>query len=213
VNPKLLEMIRYATDSRQPYSGAEFPAGYHTLRLGSETIKGQRDCAVRVAQLPIDFKGRVVMDFGCNQGGMLTQIAGEIKFGYGLDKNSRMVNLCQKLRQINLHDNLNFFTFDLEGEDLGHIYYFLEHKVDISFFMSMSNWVSNWREVLTFVHSLSPILVLETNGELESQEEQDDYVRRLYKQVRTVSIESGDDRFEKRRRCYVCNRIGGGGTE
>jgi len=196
-------LIEYATTSGTAYSGSEFPAGYHSLQINGEIVRGQRDCALRHVSLGIEWADMVVLDLGCNQGGMLFEIADAIKYGYGIDRDSRMINVCHKLREMRRLSHVNFFVADLERE-LSQVDSLLRHEVDVCMLLSMCNWITNWAEVMSYCRSLAPTLVLETNGDPASQAAQQAHARRIFQRVRVASTESLDDQFERQRTCLVC---------
>ncbi|MCD4654938.1 class I SAM-dependent methyltransferase [bacterium] len=199
-----IELIRYATNPLVPYSGQEFKGGYQQLKCQGVILPGQRDCSIRHEKLKIDWSRKVVLDIGCNQGGMLFEIASLINFGYGIDNNAHLINVCQKIRELDKHANLNFFVMDIEDSHFATIECLLEHQVDVCILMAMCSWLTNWREVIEWCCSLAPVLVFETNGNPELQDDHIAHVRSLYNSVEEVASRSDDDHFEWRRRCYVC---------
>lgn len=200
---KIMNLIRYATTSNTVYSGRGFPGGYQSVHIDGKTILGQRSVARRFSKIKFDFSDKVVLDIGCNQGGMLFHIAPIIKFGYGLDKNTRLLNFCHKNREVNEFSNLNFFHFDLEAENLDMINNFLSFEIDVCLLLSMCKWLSNWREVIDFCCSCAPVLILETNGKMELQKHQLDYAEKMYGKMTLLSLQSEDDPTQKRRCCAL----------
>ncbi len=203
---KTLKVIHEAADTSTPYNAQQFPAGYHTLHTADGIYPGKRDCQERVRSLEIDFTNKVVLDVGCNQGGMLFAICQVAKFCYGIDANHRLINACQKLRQIWDVQNLNFFTMDVVREPLACVDLLVEHDIDVCFLQAMCEWLENWRDVMRFCSDIAPVLVLETNGLPENQREQEAFAKSLYKDVTMVSKASFDDPYEHRRKCFVCSR-------
>ena len=105
---RILDEVRRSGES---YSGVYFLAGYHTLTLRGRRFRGQRECAARLAQVPYDFRGKVVADLGCNCGGMLHALADQISAGYGFDFNSDCVNAARAVGELNESRHLGFYTF------------------------------------------------------------------------------------------------------
>jgi SAM-dependent methyltransferase len=76
---------------------------------------------------------KTALDLGCNQGGMLLEIAEIIKVGIGIDYDSRVINATNRISSFRRYTNLRFYVFDLEGEIPGMIDNFLPESVDIVF--------------------------------------------------------------------------------
>ena len=96
---KIINLLNYTKRSGATYSGELYNSGYHTLKLGDKTIVGQRNPAERFKNIPFKFEGKSVLDIGCNQGGMLHAIADKISYGVGIDYDSRMINVSNKIIQ------------------------------------------------------------------------------------------------------------------
>ena len=57
-----------------------------------------------------------MLDIGCNQGGMLYELSNRIKYGVGIDYDSRMINVANKIKSHNKLNHLDYYVFDLEKE-------------------------------------------------------------------------------------------------
>lgn len=207
---QIQNLLNYTKTSQSAYSAKNYPAGYHTIQIGGQSIRGQRDPASRLNQVPIDFRGKTVLDIGCNQGGMLHQLSRDIKHGVGIDFDSRMINVANKISTVKCLANLSFYVFDLEKEQLDLIEDFLpEHSVDVVFLLSVSMWLKNWPDVIDFGARISDAMVFESNGSVEEQAEQKAYLKRTYESVSLLSDSSDDDPRQKKRKLYLCTgRIG-----
>lgn len=84
---KVVAILKYTTTDKKAYSAEEYSAGYHTVELNGQKIRGQRDMTIRFENIKYDFNNKNVLDIGCNQGGMLMHIHDDIKNGYGIDYN------------------------------------------------------------------------------------------------------------------------------
>jgi SAM-dependent methyltransferase len=196
-------LLNYTKTSGTRYSARHCPAGYHTIELGGHRLEGQRQPAERLALVPFNFRGKTVLDIGCNQGGMLFEICGTLKEGVGIDFDSRMVNAANRIKAVRRAEKVHFFVFDLEKEPLDLILDFLpEERVDIVFLLAVCTWVSNWREVIDFAANISTSMLFETTGTDEQQADQENYLRRLYRNVVLLAGTSEDDRLQKRRRLF-----------
>lgn len=196
-------LLEYTKVSGASYAAQQFPAGYHTIQLGSLALSGQRDPQARLALVPIDLTGLSVLDLGSNQGGMLLGLAGTIAVGVGVDYDARLVNCANRIRSVVGADNLSFYVFDLEAEPLELIRDFLPgSRADVTFMLSVAMWIKNWREVVDFAADVSNALLFESNGSDQQQDEQLAYLRRQFRKVTVLAGSSEDDTHQKRRKLY-----------
>ncbi|NQX90246.1 MAG: methyltransferase [Halioglobus sp.] len=203
---QVLNVLNYTKHSGQTYSADQFPAGYHTLRLFSQEIRGQRDPKARLAVTPINFVDISVLDVGCNQGGMLFEVADSIRWGVGLDYDSNMVNAATKINFQRSENNLSFYKFDLEKDPLDLIQDFLpEGRVDMVFLLSVCMWIRNWQEVIACLAYISDSMLFESNGSNAQQDEQAVFLKQIYGKVELIAGDSPDDPSQKNRRLYLCS--------
>jgi hypothetical protein len=203
---QVLSAIGYASLAEVAYSGEAFSIGYHSLSLGGRYFRGQRDCAARLEHVPYDFSGKTVLDLGTNRGGMLHCLADKIKIGIGIDYDYKCINAATLVKELNGTDNLHFYTFDMDRENLNVIDHFLlDSKVDICFLLAICLWVKNWPNVIRFAARTADTLLFETNGTEEQKGEQADFVRTCYATVELVSAKSNDDPDQKDRSLYLCS--------
>jgi SAM-dependent methyltransferase len=201
---QLLNLLNYTKTSGSSYAARRYPAGYHSIEIDGLRISGQRDPRARLAAVPVDFRGKTVLDIGSNQGGMLFAVDG-IRWGVGIDYDSRMVNAANRIRSARGRTNLSFYVFDLEHEPLELIHDFLPAgKVDVVFLLSVCMWLKNWREVIAFAAATSTAMLFETNGSDRQQAGQVEQLRRHYDSVQVLAAASEDDPGQKRRRLYYC---------
>ena len=203
---RVLNLLNYTKTSASAYSGDSFPAGYHSLDINGLKLRGQRDPHERTSLAPIDFGGKTVLDIGCNQGGMLFAVAGQIAHGVGIDYDSRVINAANRIRSHARAANVDFYVFDLQTEDLQLIRDLLPvDKVDVTFLLSVCMWIDNWREVIQFVRTISISLLFESNGKEAQQAEQVEYLRSVFPTVALLSQQSDDDSLQKKRKLYFCH--------
>lgn len=199
---KILDEVRRSGES---YSGVDFLIGYHSLELNGKMFRGQRECSERLARIPFDFKCKVVVDFGCNSGGMLHALSKEIKKGFGFDFNPKCVNAAQAIKSLNQCANLEFFNFDFDRDELSLIPCLLLHeKVDICFLLSICMWLKRWRMVVHQAAMLAETLLFETNGSVAQQEEQVALLQTYFGHVTLLSKSSEDDPLQSERKLYLC---------
>ena len=202
---KLINLLNYTKKSTSTYSGELYDIGYHTLQLGNKVLHGQRNPKERFKNVPYDFKGKSVLDIGSNQGGMLNACAHEIEFGVGIDYDSRMINVSNRIKEHSNTKNIQFYVFDLEKEKLAYIKDFLPtDTVDICFLLSVCMWLKNWKELILFVESISKTLLFESNGTAIQQQEQIDFLKSTYKDVLLINEISDDDPLQKKRKLLLC---------
>lgn len=207
---KTVAVFRILDDVRRSgasYSGLSFIVGYHSLELNGRMFRGQRECSQRLAQVPYDFTNKVVVDLGCNTGGMLHALSPLITRGYGFDFNPKCVNAAQSIKLLNGSNHLQFFTFDLDRDDLLLLPSFISHNyVDICFLLSVCMWLKRWRIVVDHAAMLAETLLFESNGTVEQQGEQVELLRAHFTQVDLISGSSPDDPLQGFRRLYLCSQ-------
>jgi len=203
---QIQNLLNYTKTSESSYSALRYPAGYHTIEISGHRLVGQRNPAERLELVPVDFQGKTVVDIGCNQGGMLFQLDGLLKWGIGLDYDGRMINAAHRIRAFRQSSNLNFFVFDLEREPLDLVEDFLpESRVDVVFLLSVCMWIKNWREVIEFAARISDSILFETNGTAEQQTAQLKHLKTLFRSVVLLKATSDDDPRQKRRKLLLCD--------
>jgi SAM-dependent methyltransferase len=189
------------------YVSKEKWGAYYTLQIGQQLINGQRDQQKRLSHVPYDFSGKTVLDIGANSGGMLLAIADKIRYGVGIEFNSKLVNVANKLKSYYGTNNLDFYVFDLDKEPLGCISDFLKAKqVDICFLLSVTLWIKKWKEVIDYAHKISKDLLFEATGSsTEKTRQQMEYLQTKYNDIKLLSPISDDDAHVKGRKLYFCS--------
>ncbi|WP_155265114.1 methyltransferase domain-containing protein [Sphingomonas segetis] len=204
---QVFNLLNYTKTSNTDYSAQKYPAGYHSIDLNDQRLSGQRDPRARLAQVPIDFAGKSVLDLGSNQGGMLLQLADRLKWGVGVDFDHRMVNAANRIKSAKGASPLNFYVFDLQKEDLQIIRDFLpEQRADVCFLLSVCMWLTNWRTVIEFAASIADSVLFESNGTPEQQRDQIEYLGNLLPNVTFLSGESSDDTGQSNRKLLLARR-------
>ncbi len=202
---QILNLLNYTKTSGQSYNAQNYPSGYHSFNINEFNMAGQRDPIQRIGLVPFDFSGKTVLDIGCNQGGMLFSVAAKALHGVGIDYDSRLINAANKIRSHTKQQNLDFYVFDLEKENLQIIRDLLPgEKVNITFLLSICMWIKNWREVIDLTSKISECLLFESNGAKEQQLEQLEYLRAIYGDVKLIQEQSDDDDGQKNRKLFFC---------
>lgn len=202
---RIRNLLNYTKLSATSYSADLYDAGYHSININGVSIKGQREPGSRLESVPFDFTNKTVLDIGSNQGGMLHILSDKIRFGIGIDYDTRMVNVANRIKEYNDTKNLQFYVFNLEKESLGVIEDLLpEAKVDIVFLLSVCMWLPNWKDVITFAFNHSDNMLFETNGTDEQQNEQSSFLQSLYPDMQLLAETSEDDPRQKKRKLIFC---------
>jgi len=203
----VLKVLDYTKNDKEWFDEKNMVAGYHTVSIQGETFLGQRDPLKRLAKVPYDFTNKRVLDVGCSNGGLLHALTDQIEFGVGVDFNSKCVNAANALKAVNRTDNIHFYTFDLDKEDLSMLTHFiLGEKVDICFFFNISLWVKRWKDVFRLCSSMTSCLLFESHGTLAQQKAQLDFVSTIYKEVVLLSDQSDDDPTYANRKMFLCEK-------
>jgi len=209
--PSWLALLRYAESCSQTDTHGVVPekalAGYHTLVIDNVTHLGRRQPGERLRGIPFDFRGKTVLDIGCNQGGMLFELSHLIASGVGIDFNRLLINTASRVRRVRGDTQLDFYTFDLAQEPLDLIRHFVPSgQVDIVFMLSVCLYLPNCHEVINAAASISDALLFESNGWDIQQRHELEHLRAVYSNVRLVHDESLDDKWIGRRprKLYFC---------
>ncbi|MEX2670962.1 MAG: methyltransferase domain-containing protein [Phycisphaeraceae bacterium] len=203
---QVANLLNYTKTSGTLYAATKMPAGYHTIELNGQTLRGQRNPRERLDAIPLDFSGKTVLDIGCNQGGMLFALRDQIASGTGIDFDTRMINVANRISRCMGANHLDFYVFDLATEQLDIIRDLLPTpKVDIAFLLAVCMWIPNWREVIQFTADVSDQMVFESNGSPRQQQEQISYLESLYGEVTQLTASSDDDATScTSRQLYLC---------
>jgi len=208
---EVLKLIQNSVGRKRKTFGHGFESAYHTIKLGDEIFEGQRDISKRLANVKYDFKDKVVLDVGCNIGGMLHSLSSDIKYGIGVDYNAKAIKAANAIKEYNDVNNLDFYTFDLQKENLQKLKGFrMADQVDICMVLAIALWVKNWEEVVRVCHVISPALLYESNGNDEFQNQQYEFLKSMYKDVKLIADKSEDDNRKggkaKMRKTFICGR-------
>lgn len=189
--------------SHASYKASQYINGYHPFYAEGRLIyPAQRNTATRMGHIDLNFNGLRVLDLGCNQGGMLREVAAKIKQGVGMDYNRKLINVANLARRIAGYDNLEYYTFDLEMDDPEIIQAILPGEIDVCFFLSMCIWVKSWPRWIAWISKHSRHLILETNGSETQQHEQITVAKKYFKSMKLLSQFSDDDPRMKHRSLY-----------
>lgn len=168
--------------------------GYHSFKISNFEIIGQRKPHIRLEKIKkyYDFTNKRVLDFGCNNGGMLFHIP-EIEAGLGIDFDTRCIDACHRIQKL-----LMFSTdYKFEQGDLNEIDIAKkcnEFKPDCVFLLSLGMWVKDWKHLYKSVYDNSKTIIFEQNHISDSDAFlQLDYFFKLGANIQMISSESNDD--------------------
>lgn len=192
---QVLNLISFAKQRRTAYAANGFEAAYHTMVINGQVFSGQRDPAARIRSMPIEFNGRSVLDIGCNQGGMLFALSPVIKWGVGVDNNANLINVCNKIAAVQSANNLSFFTHNVSVDPIETLRDMLPsiEGVDVVLLLSVCGWIRNCESVVRFARKVGKMIVLETNGTAQSQQQQIRLVEAEFGSSTVVQRTSADD--------------------
>lgn len=147
----------------------------------------QRDPKKRLELLQaVDFKGKTVLDIGCNSGEMLHLISNDIKWGVGVDFDPIRINEANLKRA----HNLSFYNFNLSTENLDVLKLFAPGPIDIVFLFAVCNkWMPSKKcsNILLFIKENSKTLCIEINGDDAHANKTIEELRGLYSTVSEVT--------------------------
>lgn len=212
---KALLGFKKSSTKQKNYAGEIFTAGYHALTIGGEKLEGQRDPAARINSLDIDFNNKIVLDIGCNAGGILFEIQDKVNYGLGVDYDYKIINFANKVAKTEGYNNLDFYTVDLDKDNFDVINQYSNHekKFDVIFLLAVCMWIKNWKELIHWTRENCEVCVFETNGKPKQQQEQLDELKRIYSSVELISDSADDSVYLKDknkkdnhplRKMYVC---------
>ena len=139
--------------------------------------------------------------------GLLHALSDSLAFGVGVDFNAKCINAANVLKAVNCKDNIHFYTFDLDKEDLSMPAPFVfGEPVDVCLFFNISIWVKRWKQVFSLCAELTDTMIFEAHGSDEQQAEQMNFVGSIYTDVQLVSEQSDDDPTYSKRKMYVCEK-------
>jgi SAM-dependent methyltransferase len=156
------------------WSNAISNYGYHSFDLPGVRIKGQRSPLKRLEEFNkhINFNDKVVVDIGCNVGGMLHHLF-DIKKGYGFDYDIKCVNAANNIAKILNKNNTEFYQFDFDKRAHNEVFSIIKEKIDIVFLLSIGKWISTHKDLYRFFALQGVDIVIELNNDRKNQDQID----------------------------------------
>uniref|UniRef100_A0A7S0JLZ4 Uncharacterized protein n=1 Tax=Calcidiscus leptoporus TaxID=127549 RepID=A0A7S0JLZ4_9EUKA len=177
--------------------------GYHSIQIGNVNLVGQRNPNERLNILRsfLNFTGKVVVDLGCNVGGMLHHLA-EVKHAYGFEFDPRCVKAATRIAEI-FHLPEHFYQANLNTFDPNSTFRGLEHAPDIVFVFNIGSWVGQWQQLYQAIANTGvPMIVLETNNDKEGAPQLRTF-RDMGRKVQFISQAKDDVTGNFRRKTYL----------
>jgi len=202
---KALSVINYTKEDKTKYAGKRFESAYHTVKLGEEIFTGQRKNYKRIENIEkkFDFTDKVMLDIGCNAGGLLYALSEKIEYGVGIDVRPKCINAANIIKDRNSIRNLNFYIFNLDTEDMARIPDFLlRDHIDVCSFCAVAMWVKKWKEAILFCKEIAPYLIFESNGRRPFQKRQIQFVKENFSTVQQIDNEKDNTH----RSIFLCEK-------
>ena len=167
IQNQIIEQI-LTTRNYTMYNGwenARTEYGYHSFSLPGVDIQGQRTPSKRIEEFKkhISFKDKVVIDIGCNVGGMLFHIP-DLKKGYGFDYDNKCIVAANNIAKILDRNELTFSTIDLDKVPHESLKNYINEKIDIVFLLSVGKWISTHKDLYQFFVKQGADIILELNN-------------------------------------------------
>lgn len=139
--------------------------GYHSFNLEGIDIQGQRTPKLRLNEFKkhVSFKDKIVVDIGCNVGGMLFHIP-DLKKGYGFDYDDKCIVAANNIANILDRKELLFSTIDLDKVPHNSLMNYINEKIDIVFLLSLGKWISTHNDLYKFFVKQGADIILELNN-------------------------------------------------
>lgn len=184
----VINVIKYVKTSKTRYNGKNSDIGYHSFTLNGKNYEGQRNNIERINVIDkhISLKDKKVLDVGCNMGGMLFDMSSLILNGVGIDNNPKSINAANIVKNYNKNDNLQFYMFNLDKEDLSFLNNFIGESVDIILFLSVAMHIKKWKDTIIYCKNTTPFLIFESNGSLSLQFKQKAFLNEMYNKVKEI---------------------------
>ena len=147
--------------------------GYHSYDIDGVHVAGQRNPKKRVDNFRrhYNFRGKTVLDVGCNVGGMIHHLS-EIKLGIGVDYDSSCISAANQISSILQRTNTHFYTHDCDRDRYDDLFENLVTEVpDAIFLLSVGSWIESWMELYERCIRLGSDIFLETNNDHEGREQ------------------------------------------
>jgi SAM-dependent methyltransferase len=180
--------------------------GYHSFTIKNMSLIGQRHCVKRLDKMRsvYDFKGKKVVDLGCNTGGMIMHL-NECQRGVGVDFDSKAIEVANNVRDelIGHVPVCEFKVMNLEKDDVKGL--LQKETPDIVFVLSMGSWI-NWKKVYQEIHETCNRVFLEINNNEEGQPQLDFFAGNGWRSVEVSSSSDDDTTGNFNRRLFFLER-------
>jgi SAM-dependent methyltransferase len=146
------------------HRAAGAPYGYHSITLWNVEFAGQRNPVqrLRVMREHYDFRGKRLLDLGCNTGGMMFHLL-ELAAARGVDADTRSIEAARVIqREMGVFPSYTFEVADLDQPLAAE---WLD--VDVIFLLAMGSWLRQWRDLYRVALQTGATIFLEVNNDQE----------------------------------------------
>lgn len=174
--------------------------GYHSFYIDEIKIRGQRNPKERIDifSKSIDFNNKVVVDFGCNVGGMLFHLP-DIKKGYGFDFAKIDIQAANNIKKILNRPELFFHVVDVDTvKNFNDLNKFYEDRPNVFFLLSIGGWMKNHLRLYEYCADQKGEIILELNDQFTDQHQIEFFKSKGYSPI-LINPNSNDD-IEKKYR-------------
>ena len=201
----VLKVLNYTKADEVGVDEASFVADYNAACIQDEIFLWHRSPQVDLLPIRYDFSGKRALDLGCLNGDLLHRLTHTLSFGVGVDANSRRINAANALKAVSQAENIHFYTFDLNTEDLSMLTSFaLGESFDICLCANVLLDVNRWKELLLFCSTNSAALFVETYGNADEQEKQFNFIESLYQNIKLIAYFQNSESMDLDRKMYFC---------
>lgn len=176
IQDQIIEQI-LTTRNYTMYNGwgnARTDYGYHSFNLPGVDIKAQRTPSKRIEEFQkhINFNNKVVVDIGCNVGGMLFHIP-NLRKGYGFDYDDKCIVAANNISNILNRPEISFSTIDLDKVPHSSLDNYVKEKIDVVFLLSVGKWIASHRDLYRFFIEKGSDIIIELNNNRKDQKQLD----------------------------------------
>ncbi len=204
----LLEIFGMVEDkvlNLKPFIGATYFTGYQSIKIKQNFFNGRKNCEQFVKSLPVDFKGKTVLDIGSCWGSVLFELSSFIENGYGIDKDYDYLTVAEKIRESNGHLNINFYNFDLETIHLQEIIKIIKlNKLNFIFLLDILNELSDPEELLKDAANISDFVIIEIKGSDLLLKHQKRIIAKYFNNIEYVDLSNKNWWFSKNSEVMIC---------
>lgn len=181
--------------------------GYHSFNLPGVNITGQRNPLKRLEKIKklINFENKVIVDLGCNTGGMLIHLDNIIGYGFDIDVNA--IIAAKNISELLEKPNLKFNVHDFNTDQLDKIRSIVKEPPNIVFALAIGKWIPQHNKVYQFFVDLgAEAFILETNNDKIGKSELSFFESINWKKQLIIENSFDDLTRNKKRKTYLIEK-------